>query len=222
MYPSSKGTISVADKVIIVHLRQPRMNCPDEMRSDPFWELGSFGITGCHKKNVMHPSNAGQVSNARLAFAQGGPDGFKLVYLTPPVKIVMYTDRCEARWKYDRMPFRYDSAPLLINNNGDTDVPSLRQHIKSANLNTWMRKFSSRFRARRYPVDASIAREIAKTYDILAASGKLELFAREYEDALPTRPPKIDRDCQATYESLLTAANATHAIVASSNCGKCG
>ncbi len=41
--------------VLVALLRQPRMERPNEMRSDPFWEFGSFGLTGCHKTNLMHP-----------------------------------------------------------------------------------------------------------------------------------------------------------------------
>ena len=36
--------------VFIVHLRRPKKNDPEEMRSDPFWEFGSFGCTGCHSR----------------------------------------------------------------------------------------------------------------------------------------------------------------------------
>lgn len=40
------------EKIFIVHLRQPSNNA-DEKRSDPFWEFGSFGLTGCHCKNLL-------------------------------------------------------------------------------------------------------------------------------------------------------------------------
>src|SRR6185312_13769949 len=43
-------------KVIIVMLRQPRLDSPNEMRTDPLWEFGSFGCTGCHRKNLMNPN----------------------------------------------------------------------------------------------------------------------------------------------------------------------
>jgi hypothetical protein len=47
-----------AHRVIIVHLRRPKTADPKESRSDPFWEFGSFGITGCHSENLMHPRNS--------------------------------------------------------------------------------------------------------------------------------------------------------------------
>jgi hypothetical protein len=40
-------------RVIIVMLRQPRLDDPNEMRTDPLWEFGSFGCTGCHRKSLM-------------------------------------------------------------------------------------------------------------------------------------------------------------------------
>jgi len=112
-----------AEKVIIVHLRRPKSKSqrPAEMRSDPFWEFGSFGITKCHVQNLMHRDNADELRNARLAFAQGGKQGTRLVYLTPPVKIVTHNDRLEATWTPHTMPFRYCDAPLLVSNTNKSD-----------------------------------------------------------------------------------------------------
>jgi hypothetical protein len=42
-------------RVIMVHLRRPKTHCPNEMRSDPFWEFGSFGCTRCHGRILMNP-----------------------------------------------------------------------------------------------------------------------------------------------------------------------
>ena len=61
--------------VIIVMLRRPRKNDP---RKDPFFEYGSFGLTGCHRTNLLANKAA---AGCRLAFAQGGPSGFRLVML---------------------------------------------------------------------------------------------------------------------------------------------
>src|SRR5579883_2810522 len=108
---------SAAPPVIVVHLRQPRAGDPTEGREDPFWEAGSFGITGCHGRNLLHPDNAAALQGARLAFAQGGDQGFKLVYLTPPVTAVRRGGRVEANWEPGR-PFKYAEAPLLIDMRG--------------------------------------------------------------------------------------------------------
>lgn len=40
------------ERVIVVHLRRPK-NASD-MRDDPFWEFGSFGITGCHAHDLRN------------------------------------------------------------------------------------------------------------------------------------------------------------------------
>ncbi len=85
--------------VLVALLRQPHMERPTEMRSDPFWEFGSFGLTGCHKTNLMHPKKVHELKGARIAFVQGGDAGFKLVYLTPPVTPIPYSDRSEIRWE---------------------------------------------------------------------------------------------------------------------------
>ncbi len=70
-------------KIYIVHLRRPRSGDP---RWDPFYELGSFGCTGCHSRNLLNSRTSPIKDNDRLAFIQGGPHGSRLVMLTPPVK----------------------------------------------------------------------------------------------------------------------------------------
>src|SRR5262245_27301071 len=93
--------------VLIVMLRQPQQNYPGEKRSDPFWEFGSFGCTGCHRRNLLHPKRARELEGLRLAFAQGGPAGIRLIYLTPPIKVVRHTVGCELKWSPREMPLKY-------------------------------------------------------------------------------------------------------------------
>src|ERR1022692_741575 len=90
-----RGTTEVSS-VIIVHLRRPGSR--NDKRSDPFWEFGSFGITGCHERNLLSLRNAEKLDGVRLAFAQGGPKGTRLVHLTPPVKIIPHQHYIEAQW----------------------------------------------------------------------------------------------------------------------------
>ena len=109
---SSRGTTDMPKpKVFLVLLGWPRSNDP---RSDPFYEFGSFGCTSCHCNNLFHPDCASELKGARLAFAQGGAGGFRLVYLTPPVEIRKLPpkspNRCEAKWKPTEWPFRYTEA----------------------------------------------------------------------------------------------------------------
>jgi hypothetical protein len=73
-------------RVILVMLRRPRRGDPNEMRTDPLWEFGSFGCTGCHRANLMNPTKLTELNGARLGFAQNGLRGIKLVHLTPPIR----------------------------------------------------------------------------------------------------------------------------------------
>ena len=54
---SWQGTTDMAKPdIFFVHLRRPK-NSGDQ-RADPFYEFGSFGCTGCHSWNLLHPRNA--------------------------------------------------------------------------------------------------------------------------------------------------------------------
>ena len=151
-------------KMILVLLRQPRKKDPNETRPDPFWEFGSFGCTSCHSNNLMHPRNADFIIGFQLAFSQGGPQEFRLVYLTPPVsEVITYRDRSEAKWVPVTMPFQYEYAPLLIDNKGNTDVSSLEKTIADVKRNTWCGRFSSKFRSRKQPVSDDVHKRSEKS-----------------------------------------------------------
>ena len=190
-------------KVIIVVLRRPNHADPREMRTDPLWEFGSFGCTGCHKRNLMNPLNIDVLIGARLAFAQGGQSGFKLVLLTSLIEPMMHADFVEAKWATGNMPFLYSQAPTLIKNDGESDFPLLRQFIAPANCPSWVAKFFCKFRARKMPLDMVIAEEIIQVYDQKVASSHPDLFASTYVDALPYPPPLVDSNRQQTYHRLL-------------------
>lgn len=190
-------------KVIVVILRRPNLSNPEEMRSDPFWEFGSFGCKRCHARNLMNPRKIDSLNGVRLAFAQGGPDGFKLVLLTEAIRIISHNDFAEAKWSPKSRPLKYNRAPLLIRNDGMSDFPLLRQFIESANRDSREARFSSKFRSRRTPLDTSIAAEIVRVFDQQVASGDPNLFISTYIDALPYPPPKIDHNRLQTYSRLL-------------------
>jgi hypothetical protein len=192
-----------ASKVIIILLRQPKSNNTKEMRSDPFWEFGSFGCTRCHNRNIMNPGRSKELAGKRFAFAQGGLEGFKLVFLSPPVTIIDHSDFSEAKWSPTKMPFKYKTAPLLIDNHGKTDFPNIKDLIKDVNRTTWAAKFSSAFRSRRKPLTSIISKRIITKYDQIVSSSNPEVLAKSYFEALPNTPPKIDTDRKNTYESLL-------------------
>ena len=169
------------------------------MRDDPFWEFGSFGITGCHARNLLHPKTACDLKGIRLAFVQGGKLGTRLVFLSPPVrKVVTYRDRSEAIWSPRGMPFRYERAPLLIDNKGGTRFPLLKRLLKGVDRRTWVGRFGSKFRTSKQPLSDKVAHEMVRVYDRLRRSEGRSAIAKNYVEALPDPrddvPPSVRRE----------------------------
>jgi hypothetical protein len=166
------------------------------------YEFGSFGLTGCHRRNLLADGDA---AGCRLAFAQGGHLGFRLVMLTPPVDIRELAHVREALWSPATMPLRYEVAPLLIDNDGSTDVDGMNEFLHAVLRNTWREKFSSRFRSRKEPVEAALAAAIIGAWDgALAADAER---AEVYWEALPYwDPDALDRDRHGTHQELLRSA----------------
>ena len=186
--------------LILVLLRQPMSN-PEEMRSEPFWEFGSFGLTGCHSRNLMNPKKSSELHGKQLGFVQGGDKGMKLVLVTPPIKVQNHGSLVEALWDAE-MPLTYDSAPTLIDNQDNTDFPEIRKriHIDDTNRTTFIGKFTSRFRSRRKPLSQDVSAKIVKTYrKVRETSG---IIATTYIQALPFNPPRIDTSRESTYRKL--------------------
>jgi hypothetical protein len=65
----------MSPRVIVVMLRRPQLSKPHERRDDPFWEFGSFGCTGCHRRNLLNPKRSGELNGTQFAFVQGGDKG---------------------------------------------------------------------------------------------------------------------------------------------------
>lgn len=177
-------------------LRRPRKSDP---RRDPYYEFGSFGLTGCHRTNLLADKAA---AGCRLAFAQGGPSGFRLVMLTPVVDVRGYSDRHEAFWTPGDMPIRYDEAPLLIGKAGTTEVPELLPLLQDVKRSTWEARFASAFRSRKKALPPVVAKSIDEAWR--AAEGAR---ARHYWEALPWRPEVVDEDRGATHASLREKAS---------------
>jgi hypothetical protein len=186
-------------RVYIVHLRRPRSSDPDERRDDPFYEVGSFGCTGCHGSNLLQLRHAEELAGARMAFAQGGGCGFRLVLLTPPVTVQEWARHCEVRWTPQRMPFNYQDAPVLARNDGYSDFAVLKAFVKEASRSSLEACFSSRFRSRAIPLPPDLAEELVQLYDSYPTSrGSI---ATTYVDSLPYPPPWIETNRVARYRS---------------------
>jgi hypothetical protein len=213
-----KEQLMATDKIVIVHLRRPGT---DDKRNDPFWEFGSFGITGCHKHNLMNPERIHELDGVRLAFAQGGEDGFKLVFLTPPISTVKHKKVAETRWQPASMPLRYNQAPIVVANNG-TMMDGMKKALQGVNRSTLEAKFSSRFRSRRNPINEDfpelaqqIVREFARRYK---RAKENHAVAQTYDEALPRNIEAPDRQRHETYERKLDEAGG---VVAKKKWGSC-
>ena len=201
--PEPPGMDTVTDpRVVVVMLRQPRRH--NDSRTDPLWEFGSFGCTGCHRRNLMNPRKVEELEGCRLAFAQGGDSEIRLVHVTPPVRMIHHGAFAEATWQPPEMPLEYDSAPLLVDNRGGSDFPVLLEMIDEIHRNTPVARFASKFRSRRRPLPADIGRHVVAAYDGFRQHGAT--VARHYADSLPYPPPLIDQDREARYHSLLALA----------------
>ena len=203
-------------RVIIVVLRQPGRNA-DERRTDPLYEFGSFGLTRCHSKNLLSNNVA---DGARLAFAQGGPQGFRLVMLTPAVRLHKWAEIWEARWPPGGMPLKYADAPVLIDNNGASDVSGLAKEFAKVKRSTPVAKFASAFRSRKKELPRDVALRLVEVWD-KAWENTLD-HASKYWEALPREPPMPDSNRKGTYEDLRRKAGDFAALATSAAPRKSG
>ncbi len=192
-----------ADQVFFVHLRRPN---PGDMRTDPLYELGSFGCTRCHRRNLMNPKRIFEIEGLRAAFAQGGPDGFKLILVTPPVRVLKHSDRCEIRWKPTEKPFRYDAAPLIVNKEGTSDFTHIIHLFSPKGRPTWTEQFSSNFRSRREPLPPKESKYLIRKYERMRTKLGNKAMAKCYSETMSKPPSIIDKDRVRTYRGLLSEA----------------
>ena len=194
-----------SNEVIVVFLRKPDLLNPNEMRSDPFWEFGSFGITGCHQTNVMHPAKSDEIEGKRLAFVQGGDGEVRLVHVTPPVEVRFHGLCIEVSWDASELPLTYDSAPLVVNNVGESDIPGFLDELEFVDRSTLVAKFASKFRSRRRPLSRELGLETIQTFSQFRS--RISTAIVRYTDALPYLPPKVDENRALTYEDLRRTKN---------------
>lgn len=196
--------------LFIVFLRRPGRG---DLRADPFWEFGSFGCTGCHGDNLLNPKKRHFETGDRLVFVQGGPDGCKLLLITPPVKRKDHgTTRVEIRWNKSAKPFRYDSAraPVLTKpGTKNIGLVELGKLVNKANRSTASAKLASCFRSRCQPLEAKAAQELLRLFDRARQCAESADFIAHYTDALPwaDRRPSL-KTRRREYTKLLATLDA--------------
>ena len=151
----------------------------------------------------MNPRNAHKIEGARLAFAQGGNQGTRLVYLTEPVKIDRHRFCIEARWSPAQMPFRYDSAPILVSNCDKSQFPRLAAGLEAVRRSTLEGKFASKYRSSATCLDDGVANELIKIHAEKRREAPASDIACSYVDALPCIPPLPDGDREQAYAKAL-------------------
>lgn len=149
--------------IYTVYLRQPAGL--HDRRCDPFWEFGSFGSTGCHSSNLLHPRRSPLTAGDRLVFLQGSRGEVRAIAMTPPIHVGGQSSRLEALWDLKYRPLPYAQAALFIDNAGRTDFPSLLPMLDGVRRNTPCSAVGSKFRSRCRPVDPALAAEIAVWFD---------------------------------------------------------
>ncbi len=186
-------------KVFFVYLRRPGPNDP---RTDPLYEFGSFGCTKCHCTNLFHPCHAAELEGSRLAFVQGGDDGSRLVFLTPPITVRVWRSNCEARWAPPEMPLKYSKAPILVANNGSGDFPLIERFIGETKCPSRQSGLSSRLRSRSSPLPVDLAAQVVSLYERHRKKMEPSAIASTYTEALPYIT-KIDGNRHDTCRRLL-------------------
>ena len=179
----------------------------NDVRTDPFYEFGSFGSTKCHCTNLFHPRHALDLQGARLAFVQGGNLGARLVLLTPPITVKVWANSCEARWKPVEMPFKYAQAPVLVSNKASSDFPLIEQFVRQTDCPTAESALSSRLRSRARPLPLPMAEEIISVYEQQQNEKPRSAIASTYYEALPY-VTKIDGHRKSTYQHLIRTLRA--------------
>lgn len=156
-----------------VFLRKPK-DLTDR-RNDPFWEFGSFGRTGCHKANLLHPRRTPLRDGDQLAFLQGGRGEIRVIGVTPSISVTGSTGLLEPEWSRSYRPMPYSNAPLLIDNLGKTAFPSALQLLHGTRRSTYCGAAGSRLRSKMTAVDAELTNEILQWFASTALS-KIKVY----------------------------------------------
>jgi hypothetical protein len=162
--------------IYTVYLRQPAGL--HDRRCDPFWEMGSFGSTGCHSSNLLHPRRSRLTAGDRLVFLQGSRGEVRAIAMTPPIRVGGHSARLEAQWDPEYRPMPYAKAALFIDNVGRTDFPSLLAMLDGVRRDTPCSAVGSKFRSRCTPLERTLAAELVAWFS------RSQDPATEYFDAI--------------------------------------
>ena len=119
--------------------------------------------------------------------------------LTPPVEVRELAHRREAFWRPASMPLTYARSPVLIDNDGHSDVAGLTELVSHVQRESPVAQFASAFRTRKRPLDADVAARLIETWT--DAATRLPRSSK-YWEALPCSPAQPDLHRRATYDRL--------------------
>ena len=213
-----------AESVVVIKLRAPRNQ--QDARFDPYFDLGReacFGITGCHRSNIMHPLRIrSNLLGRRVAFVQQGFDAHtgvsqqRLVFLTPVLghrnfdEVGTGTDGVALlKWNGLKLkPLKFASAPILVSNDG-RGVPELVRLSASTRRSTPVAGFGSLFRTRVEPLPARISLSVVKAWAKrieVAETDPDQHFAKSYSETMSPPPDTVDTDRNASFQQFFERA----------------
>lgn len=158
--------------VFVVYLRRPSS---DDKRSDPFWEFGSFGRTGCHSHNLLSRNCRIEPGVSSVLFLQGGEGCIRAVALAEVSDITPFTIAAkdgkpqqqgrELKWKKIRGPYVFEEAPFLIgNHDGRSDFPAFSKKLGGTQRDTRVAGAASKLRARATELEMAVALEVREVF----------------------------------------------------------
>jgi ABC-type microcin C transport system permease subunit YejE len=101
------------------------------------------------------------------------------------------------------MPFRYESAPILVSNSAKSHFPKLVARLKRVRRSTLEGKFASKYRTTATYLEDDLANELIKIYAEKRRRAQASTIACSYVDALPCVPRLPDGDREQAYEKAL-------------------
>lgn len=172
-------------RVYCVSLRMPSNR--KDMRIDPKYEIGSFGSTGCHSRNLLSEKGfkEGRIRRGdRLVFVQGN----KVVFATPPIRRLEQVPHKKGKYNVPVWNPNWRtkaSRPLKLKHSMKLDLSHAR--MLNPNIND-LKKIGSHLRTYTKPIGNS--HKFISDYEVFVKKQKAE-----YGDAI-----YVDHYCQTFCE----------------------